>query len=90
MHEKLKEGEEKERMREAKENKLQENCIPREEEWRESEAKAQEEVKKRCLAEATRKRKKERAQGFFFSCFFANSLCFFVFNYIFFFLFFCW
>lgn len=57
----------------------------------EREAKAQEEVKKRCLAEATRKRKKERAQGFFFSCFFANlfvslflitsfSFCFFVGN----------
>jgi hypothetical protein len=42
------------------------------------------------LSRGYKEKKKERAQGFFFSCFFANSLCFFVFNYIFFFLFFCW
>jgi len=76
-------------MREAKENKLQENCIPREEEWRER-GKSTGRSEEKMLSRGYKEKKKERAQDFFFSCFFANSLCFFVFNYIFFFLFFCW
>lgn len=78
MHEKLKEGEEKERMREAKENKLQENCIPREEELRErgkSTGRSEEKMLSRGYKEK-KKRESTRLLFFLLFCKLSLFLCF--------------
>ena len=75
MHEKLKEGEEKERMREAKENKLQENCIPREKEWRER-GKSTVRSEEKMLSRGYKEKKKESTRLLFFLLFCNLSLFF--------------
>lgn len=73
MHEKLKEGEEEERMREAKENKLQENCIPREKEWRER-GKSTGRSEEKMLSRGYKEKKKRESTRLFFLAFLQISL----------------